>query len=75
MSNSATNSIIIDSREQRAYEFSDATESALTTGDYSIQGLEDRVTIERKTKGDLYNCIGNDRERFEMNWRGCLNLI
>lgn len=42
--------IIVDTREQYAYEFGYHTTSRekLDTGDYSIKGLEDIVTIERK---------------------------
>ena len=56
---------VIDSREQKPYRFTNSTRTALTTGDYSILGLEDRITIERKELSDFFNCIGNDRERFE----------
>ena len=36
----------------------------MSTGDYSIVGYEDEITIERKELGDLYNCMGHDRTRF-----------
>ena len=35
----------------------------LKTGDYSIIGLEDVVTVERKSVDDLCNCILSDRNR------------
>jgi len=57
--------IITDTREQKPYKFEGSTESALTTGDYSVEGFEDAVVIERKELTDFYNCLGNDRERFE----------
>jgi len=38
---------------------------ALATGDYSLAGYEDRVTVERKTKEDAYKCVGKARKRFE----------
>lgn len=42
----------------------------LTTGDYSIQGLEDRVAVERKSLADLYGSLGAQRLRFESeHWR------
>ena len=34
-------------------------------GDYSICGLENYVSIERKTLDDLIGCLTSDRERFE----------
>jgi len=59
--------IIIDTREQRPFHFDDWPTSAgtLATGDYSIQGIEERVAIERKSLQDLVGCCGRDRERFK----------
>jgi ERCC4-type nuclease len=72
--------ILVDSREQSPYTFrgviADAkdkhkpvvvpwTWAPLKTGDYSIQGCADRVTIERKSLADLYSTLGSGRERFE----------
>lgn len=34
-------------------------------GDYSIDGLEDAVAIERKSLADLFSTLGQGRERFE----------
>lgn len=67
--------IIIDTQERtrihRGYTF-DIIKPApptiirgLKTGDYSLEGYEDRITIERKSKTDLYGSIGNGRDRFE----------
>jgi len=56
--------IAIDTREQRPYEFDGAQVVTLPTGDYSIVGLEDRVTIERKTRTDAYGSLGYGRARF-----------
>jgi ERCC4-type nuclease len=73
--------ILIDDRERRGgYTFqgllTDANkqhrplivptrEVRLVTGDYSIDGFEDLVTIERKTLPDLYGTLGQGRERFQ----------
>jgi len=57
--------IVIDSREQHPYEFNGAVVKALKSGDYSILSLEDRVSIERKTKEDAYSSLGAGRARFE----------
>lgn len=35
------------------------------TGDYSILGFEDRVSIERKEKNDMIGCLTTGRDRFE----------
>lgn len=60
--------IIVDTREQAPY-FSDSAvptvKRGLKSGDYSLDGFEDRVAIERKSLPDLYGCIGKGRERFE----------
>lgn len=56
--------IVVDTREQLPWEFSEYTVShtKLDTGDYSIQGLEDILCIERK-KGvaEIANNIADDR--------------
>lgn len=59
--------IIIDTREQDPLTFSLSTErGTLTTGDYSIKGLESFIAIERKSPDDLVGCLKNgNRERFE----------
>lgn len=56
--------IAVDTREQQPYEFDGAQVTTLPTGDYSIVGLEDRVTVERKTKTDAYGSLGHGRARF-----------
>ena len=56
--------IAIDTREQRPYAFPGAEVRTLPSGDYSIVGLEDRVAIERKSKSDAYNSLGQGRARF-----------
>ena len=58
---------IIDTREQTPLSFSLPTErGTLTTGDYSIKGLERYIAIERKSIDDLTGSLqGQNRERFE----------
>lgn len=72
--------IIIDRQEKAPYSFTDIRADAnrqhrpwivrsrfesLKTGDYSIEGFESAVTVERKSLSDLYTTIGQHRERFE----------
>lgn len=72
--------VVIDSREQAPYHFrgfrTDAAQKnrplvvqtvidGLPTGDYSIDGFEDRIAVERKSLADLYGTLGHGRERFE----------
>lgn len=39
--------------------------AGLETGDYSIEGYESRIAIERKSLDDLYGTLGYGRQRFE----------
>jgi ERCC4-type nuclease len=60
--------IIIDSREQAPLVFPklQAIRGTLTTGDYSVVGLENQFAVERKSIDDLVNsCCAVNRERFE----------
>jgi ERCC4-type nuclease len=58
--------IITDSREQTPLVFSFPTITAgLTTGDYSVAGLEDDFCIERKSLNDLYASLTSGRDRFK----------
>jgi len=62
--------VVIDSNELQGnhlgYRFDgiDSVVSHLKTGDYSLEGLEDRVAVERKSKADAYGCVGKGRDRF-----------
>ena len=60
--------IIIDTREQRPFDFSafgaETMTGSLPTGDYSIAGMENIVSVERKELSDILNCLGSERERF-----------
>lgn len=63
----STLTALVDNREQHPFNLEPLrTERAtLTTGDYSLLGLETVVAIERKSLDDLLACIGRERERFE----------
>lgn len=39
--------------------------ATLSTGDYSVEGVEHLVAVERKSLEDLYGCFGQSRDRFE----------
>lgn len=58
---------VIDTREQLPYDLAplQSVRGTLPTGDYSLLGYEDRVTIERKSLEDYVGVIGRGRERFE----------
>lgn len=66
--------VVVDTREQAPFAFQNVDDrfdivnvvnKALPTGDYSIVGFEDRISIERKSVSDFYCSIGAERERFE----------
>jgi ERCC4-type nuclease len=72
--------IVVDGREKAPYQFTGLTGDAgdnhlpilvawqwahLKTGDYSIEGLEHLVSVERKSLEDLYNTLGSHRDRFQ----------
>ena len=63
--------IIKDTREQQGYSFAnikpkpEIINEGLKSGDYSIQGMEDEVAIERKSKADAFQSFGRNRKRFE----------
>ena len=80
----------IDTREQLPYTFEGLRFDAdrdyvpmtvpcevgtLKTGDYSIVGMEDLVTVERKSLADLYSTLGQGRERFEEEHRRMAELV
>lgn len=58
---------ICDAREKLPCDLSPikTVRGTLTTGDYSVQGLQHCVAVERKSKNDLVMCCGAERERFE----------
>lgn len=66
--------LLIDSREQRPYDFkrySDrfngpARKQALLAGDYSLAGHETAIAMERKSLQDLVNTIVHNRDRFKV---------
>lgn len=59
--------IVIDTAEQLPLEFPGlaTVRQSLYTGDYSLVGYENRVTVERKSKEDAWKCVASDRTRFE----------
>lgn len=56
--------IAIDSRERHPYKFEGSVIKTLKTGDYSIQGFENQITVERKQPQELFLCVGRERDRF-----------
>jgi len=68
--NAAPCRIVVDTREQRAYDFKrfplvEVIRGTLPTGDYSLAGYERHAAIERKSLDDLIGCLTVGRDRFE----------
>lgn len=65
--------IIIDTREQEPYSFdprlAGAVRRALPAGDYSLDGLEGVVAVERKTLDDFVSTVIHSRSRFREELR------
>ena len=63
--------IIIDTREQQPYTFQQIKPQpktiikGLKTGDYSLDSLENKICIERKSLADAFSSVGSGRKRFE----------
>lgn len=51
--------IWVDTREQTPYFLLQGRPKYLITGDYSLPGLEKYIAIERKSKSDLFRCVGH----------------
>jgi len=71
--------IVADQREKKIWDFAGITRRIkkrdvpveinvvlkhLKTGDYSIEGMEDVIAVERKSTADLINTISQNRDRF-----------
>ena len=60
--------IVVDTREIEPYSFDPervaAVRRALPAGDYSLEGFEDRVAVERKTLEDFVSTVIRARKRF-----------
>lgn len=60
--------VVVDTREQQGYEFNPervtVVRRALPAGDYSLEGHEASVAVERKSLEDFVSTVIRDRERF-----------
>lgn len=59
--------IAVDTREQLRYMFDgyESFRTTLRTGDYSLEGYETVLAVERKNKLDAWGCLTDGRKRFE----------
>lgn len=63
--------VLVDSREQVPFQFgkfsnwiAESKSATLGTGDYSIEGMETLVCLERKSLNDLVSTLMHNRPRF-----------
>jgi DNA excision repair protein ERCC-4 len=58
---------VVDTREQTPLDLQPLQTIAgtLAAGDYSVQGLQNFVAVERKSLPDLLCCVGQERTRFD----------
>jgi len=56
--------IVVDTREQNPLWKKDVISKKLDVGDYSIEGFEDQIAIERKSLTDLFGTLGKGHRRF-----------
>jgi ERCC4-type nuclease len=72
-SNPGPATVVVDTREQEPYSFDSrlaaAVRRALPAGDYSVEGLEERVAVERKTLDDFVSTVIHSRSRFREELR------
>jgi ERCC4-type nuclease len=79
--------VLVDSREQLPFSFSrfgnwikEERRATLKTGDYSVEGMQDVLTLERKSLQDLIGTLIHGRRRFieecermtQFRWRAIL---
>lgn len=59
--------IVIDTREQLRYQFDgyESVRKTLPTGDYSLEGYETMLAVERKNHSDSWAMLTTERKRFE----------
>lgn len=71
--------LIKDTREPElawdAYFAAPTITKKLDVGDYSLQGFEDKIAVERKTLDDLVGCLTKGRDRFERELQRSTQLV
>ena len=65
--------IVVDTREQEPYTFPvdgiSTIRRKLDAGDYSLEGFEERVAVERKSLDDFVSTVIRHRRRFHAELR------
>lgn len=55
---------VVDTREKIPYQLPDAKLARLKVGDYTIEGYEDVLAVERKGYDDLFSCLTTKMTHF-----------
>ena len=72
--NMADVKIVVDTREQHPLlKGKETIRKALKTGDYSLEGQEHLLSVERKSLPDLFGTLGSGHERFKKELARALN--
>ena len=67
--------IIVDTREQKPlFTGKSVVVKKLDTGDYSIEGFEDKIALERKEPLDLFQTLTHGHKRFKKELERALKL-
>ena len=72
--------MIVDTREQIPWwlaapeTYPNCELGTLPSGDYSLEGWEEQVCVERKTLADLFGSCASGRDRFEAEWERMSHL-
>lgn len=77
MKSNAMPTIICDTREKKPLDFGagvDVVKRKLDSGDYSIDGYENKIAIERKSLQDLVNTVTAGHERFRAEYLRMMKL-
>jgi ERCC4-type nuclease len=73
--------IVVDSREQLPFSFSGlgvvvpTVVKGLPSGDYSIEGMEELIAVERKSAADIVGSVCAGHTRFEREHHRMLNMV
>lgn len=65
---------VVDDREKLPYILPNPVVRRLEVGDYSLEGWENRLAIERKSYDDLFSCLTAKLDRFHKQLRALSQL-
>ena len=66
--------IVVDTREQKPLWVKNTIKKGLKIGDYSIEGYEDKISIERKSLADIFGTLTRGHTRFKKELERAMGL-